>query len=133
MCEEDVEGRVGEMEDGWMGSGAMGAAEEDASPDMVGKLRWRKDLRCIRSFKRALDQHALFMNLLCWLSGNVPSVELMDWVRLKIRCGVSRGSAANQDLTWESPVRTTKYGHSDILRGLDILLYCSFACTKITP
>ena len=35
MCEEEIEGRVGEMDDGWMGSGAMGAAEEDASPDMV--------------------------------------------------------------------------------------------------
>jgi hypothetical protein len=62
-----------------------------------------------RSFKRALDQHALFMNLLCccWLSDNILRIELMDWASLKIRCGVSRGSAANQDLTWESPVRTT--------------------------
>ena len=38
MCEEEVDGRVGEMEDGWMGSGAMAAAEVDASPDMLGGL-----------------------------------------------------------------------------------------------
>jgi len=88
-----------------------------------------------RSFKRALDQHALFMNLLCccWLSDNVLRIELMDWARLKIRCGVSRGFAANQDLTWESPVRTTNYGHRDMSGGFGMLLYCSFACTKITP
>jgi hypothetical protein len=36
VFEEEVEGSVGEIEGGAVGSGALGALEEDASADMVG-------------------------------------------------------------------------------------------------
>ena len=47
VCEEEVEGRVGEMEGG-SGEGRVGASREDeASADMVGVLAVDKTSRCI--------------------------------------------------------------------------------------